>query len=150
MNIDLITIFKVVLAPYLVVALKLNQPLFLLHCYHFSNIRSTLLNNINLGSIVNLDYTLVKIVLYEDQSYSQEENSYIINAIIKYLVNSDRWPTSVVSYDLNPLNVFMILCFFKKIVNLSAYDKLSGASLCISEVLSIYIYFLFSCIVNVC
>ena len=103
-----------------------------------------------MGSIVNLDYTLVKIVLYEDQSYSQEENSYIINAIIKYLVNSDRWPTSVVSYDLNPLNVFMILCFFKKIVNLSAYDKLSGASLCIRQVLSIYIYFLFSCIVNVC
>ena len=65
---------------------------FLLHCHHFSNICSTLLNSINkvLGSISNLDdYTLVKILLFGDQNYIQEENSYIIT--IKYLVDSERF-----------------------------------------------------------
>ena len=44
----------------------------LLHCHHFSNIRSTLLNKINevLGSITNLSdlsgCTLVKILLFGD------------------------------------------------------------------------------------
>ena len=67
---------------------------FLLHCHHFSNINSTLLNSINrvLGSISNLDkYTLVKILLFGDQNYSQEEQSSIINATIKYLVDSERF-----------------------------------------------------------
>ena len=84
-NIDLIAI--------LVVALKLNQVhIFLLHCHHFSNIRSTLINSINnvLGSITTLDdHALVKILLFGDQNYSQVENSYIINATVKYLVNSE-------------------------------------------------------------
>ena len=47
---------------------------FLLHCHHFSNIHSTPLNSINevLGSITNLcDYTLVKILLFGDQNYTQ-------------------------------------------------------------------------------
>ena len=67
--------------------------LFFLHCHHFSNIRLTLLNRIyeTLGSITNLnDYTLVKILLFGDQNYTQMENSYIINATIKYLVDSKR------------------------------------------------------------
>ena len=66
---------------------------FLLHCHHFSNIRSNLLNRINevLGSNNNLsDCTLVK-VLFLDQNYTQMENSYIINATIKYLVDSERF-----------------------------------------------------------
>ena len=62
---------------------------FLLHCHHFSNIRSTLLSSINevLDSITNLsglrDCALVKILLFGDQNYTQEENAYIINATIK-------------------------------------------------------------------
>ena len=93
-NIDLIAI--------LVVALKLNQVhIFLLHCHHFSNTRSTLLNSINnvLGSITTLDdYALVKILLFGDQNYSQVENSYIINATVKYLVNSERFDGPFCSY----------------------------------------------------
>ena len=93
-NIDLIAI--------LVVALKLNQVhIFLLHCHHFSNIRSTLLNSINnvLGSITTLDdYALVKILLFGDQNYSQVENSYIINATVKNLVNSERFDGHFCSY----------------------------------------------------
>ena len=45
-----------------------------------------------MGSISNLDeYTLFKILLFGDQNSSQEENSYMINATIKYLVDSERF-----------------------------------------------------------
>ena len=98
MNIDLIKIFKVILSLYVVVALELNQlHIFLLHCHHFSNIRSTLLNSKNevLGSITNLsdlsDCALVKTLLFGYQNHTQVENSYIINATIKYLVNSEKF-----------------------------------------------------------
>ena len=71
---------------------------FLLHCHHFSNIRSTLLNSINdfLCSITNLsdlsDHSaLVKILLFGDQNYTQVENAYIINATTQYLVDSERF-----------------------------------------------------------
>ena len=68
--------------------------IFLLCCHHFSNIRSTLLNSINkiLGSIINLDeYTLVKILLFRNQNYSQEENLYIVIATVTYLVDLERF-----------------------------------------------------------
>ena len=69
---------------------------FLLHCNHFSNIGSTLINSINevLGSITNIsdlsNCAMVKILLFGDQNYTQVENAYIINATIKYLVDSER------------------------------------------------------------
>ena len=70
---------------------------FLLHCHHFSNIRSTLLNSINefLGSITNISdrsgCALAKILLFGDQNYTEVENASIINATIKYLVDSERF-----------------------------------------------------------
>ena len=95
MNIDLIIIFKAVLILYVVAALKLNQQhIFLLHCHHFSNIHSTLFNSTNavLGSITNLNHcTFVKILLIGNQNYTQVKNSYIINATIKYLIDSQRF-----------------------------------------------------------
>ena len=66
---------------------------FLLHCHHFPNIYSTLLNSINedLGSITNLsdlsDSDFIKLLLFGDQNYTQVE----INATIKYLVDSERF-----------------------------------------------------------
>ena len=56
-----------------------------------------ILDSINevLGSITNLsvisDCALVKILLFGDQNYTQVENSYIINATIKYLVDLERF-----------------------------------------------------------
>ena len=70
---------------------------FLLHCHHFSNIRSTVLNSINevLGSIINIsvrsDCALVKMLLFGDQNYTQVEKAYVINATIKYSVDSERF-----------------------------------------------------------
>ena len=49
-----------------------------------------------LGSISNLDdFTLGKILLFRDQNCSVEENSYLITAIIEYLVDSDRFGGSL-------------------------------------------------------
>ena len=66
-----------------------------------------------MGGIPTLsNYTLVKTLLFEDQNYTELVNSYIANANIKYLVNSQTWwSTSVVIYDLNDLNVFLITYF---------------------------------------
>ena len=70
---------------------------FLLHCHHFSNIQSTLLNSINefLGSITNVsdlsDCPLVKILLFGDQNYTQVKNACINNATIRYLLDSERF-----------------------------------------------------------
>ena len=43
-------------------------------------------------------------------------------------------------HDLNDLNLFVITCFFivlLLLLNLSAYDKLSGFSFCITQILSV-------------
>ena len=42
-------------------------------------------------------------------------------------------------HDLNDLNLFVITCFFivLLLLNLSAYDKLSGFSFCITHILSV-------------
>ena len=74
------------------------------------------LNSINniLGSITWWSYFGYNIAIWES-NYSQAENSYIINVTIKYLVDSKRFGvlllSSVVIYELNALNVFMITCF---------------------------------------
>ena len=74
------------------------------------------LNSINniLGSITWWPYFGYNITIW-GSNYSQAENSYIINVTIKYLVDSKRFGvlllSSVVIYDLNALNVFMITCF---------------------------------------
>ena len=66
-----------------------------------------------MGSITNLnDYILVKVLQFGDQIYTQVENSFIINATIKYLLDSEiQRSTALVIYDLNELNVFMIFAF---------------------------------------
>ena len=66
---------------------------FLLHCHHYSNICSTLLNSINefLGRNTNIselsDCTLIKTLLFGNQTDTQVENACIMNATIKYLVD---------------------------------------------------------------
>ena len=101
MNIDLIIIFRVVLTLYICSCGLATESTkhFLLHSHHFSNIFSTLLNSINevLASITNTsdlsDCALAKILLFGDQNYTQPqvENTCIINATIKYLVDSERF-----------------------------------------------------------
>ena len=66
----------------------------MLHSYHYTNIRVTLLNSISqiMGKTVNTnDEFLVKLLLFGSQKYTEIDNSHIINAIIKYLLDSGRF-----------------------------------------------------------
>ena len=70
---------------------------FFLHCHYFSNIRTTLLRNVSeiVGNISNLtDVLLVQILLFGDPKYSQVDNSHIINASIKFVMDSERFSGS--------------------------------------------------------
>ena len=66
---------------------------FLLHCHHYTNIRLTLIKNIaeiisNTFNITN-EY-LVNLLLFGSPEYAEIDNSHIINATIKYLLDSER------------------------------------------------------------
>ena len=97
MNIDLIIIFRVVLTFYVVVALQLNEPHIFTALPSFLKYSLNSHNSINkvLGSITKIgdlsDCALVKILLFGDQYYTQVENACIINATIKYVVDSERF-----------------------------------------------------------
>ena len=64
---------------------------FLLHCHHYAIIRVTLLNSIaeNIGNTVNInDEYLINLLLFDSQKYTETDNSHIVNATIKYLLDS--------------------------------------------------------------
>ena len=95
MNTNLITTFKTALTLCVVAALKLNQLLiFLLECHHYTNIRLTLLNSIAeiIGNTFNItgEY-LVNLLLFGIRKYTEIENSHIVNATIKYFLDSGRF-----------------------------------------------------------
>ena len=95
MNTDLITIFKTTLTLCVVAALKLYQLLiFLPFCHHYTNMRLTHLNSIaeiivNTFNITN--ECLVNLLLFGSPEYTEIDNSHIINATIKYLLDSERF-----------------------------------------------------------
>ena len=67
---------------------------FLLHCHHDTNVRLTLLNGIaeiigNTFYITNK--RLVNSLLFSSPEYTEIGNSHIINASIKYLLDSERF-----------------------------------------------------------
>ena len=67
---------------------------FFLHCHHYSGIRVSLLNDVKSikGSILNLsDDSLVLLLLYGDSNLNDNENSIILNATIKFLIESERF-----------------------------------------------------------
>ena len=67
---------------------------FLLHCHHYTDICLTLLNSIAeiTGNTFNItDEFLVNLLLFDSQKYSEIDNSLIVNATIKYLLDSVRF-----------------------------------------------------------
>ena len=67
---------------------------FLLHCHNYTNIRLTLLNSIAeiIGNTFNInDECLVNLLLFGNQKYTEIDNSHIVNATIKYLLDSGRF-----------------------------------------------------------
>ena len=73
-------------------SLEIESPShFLLHCHHYANIRVTLLISIaeNIGNTVNInDEYLINLLLFGSQKYTETDNSHIVNATIKYLLDS--------------------------------------------------------------
>ena len=67
---------------------------FFLHCHHYTNIRKTLLNTVEMidESILNVnDDDLIEILLLGNCKFSLERNSSIIKASINYIKNSERF-----------------------------------------------------------
>ena len=74
--------------------IELASHFLLLHCHHYTNICSTLLNSIVeiIGNIFNInDECLVNLLLFGNQKYTEINNSHIINSTIKYLLDSGRF-----------------------------------------------------------
>ena len=94
MNADLTTTFKTALTLCVVAALKLNQLLIFYCSKKCTNIRLTLVNSIAevIGNTFNItDECLVKLLLFGNRKYTEIDNSHIVNATIKYLLDSGRF-----------------------------------------------------------
>ena len=134
MNTDLTTTFNTALTLCVAVALKLNQfPIF----YCTAIIIQTLLNRIAeiMGNTFNInDECLVNLLLFGSKKYTEIDNSHIVNATIKYLLNSGRfngpllWFTK--QFDFDHTYGWLILDFrlFLFVCNPNAYYKLLGHS----------------------
>ena len=71
---------------------------FFLHCHHYTNIRKTLLNTVEMidESILNVnDDDLIEILLFGNCKFSLEKNSSIIKASINYIKISSRFDKSL-------------------------------------------------------
>ena len=67
-----------------------STPYFFLHCYNFVNIKNNLLNklySINCDISNCSDSSLTELILYGNPKFSFQQNSDIINALIKYMIN---------------------------------------------------------------
>ena len=67
---------------------------FLLHCHHYTKIRVTLLNSIAeiIGNTFNINNEcLVNVLLFGSKKYTEIDNSHIVNATIKYLLDFGRF-----------------------------------------------------------
>ena len=71
---------------------------FFLHCIHYDNNCSTLLNELKCldGNILKLsDTTLTNLILYGGSQFNIKQNSFILNAVIKYILESNRFNGSL-------------------------------------------------------
>ena len=92
MNTDLTTTFKT-FNPTLSLGIESTSH-FLLHCHHYTSTRLTLVNSIAeiIGNTFNItDECLVNLLLFGSRKYSEIDNSHIVNATIKYLLDSGRF-----------------------------------------------------------
>ena len=71
---------------------------FFLHCNHYSNIWSTLLNELKFldGDILKLsDTSLTNLILDGGSQFNIKQNTYILNAVIKYILESNKFNGSL-------------------------------------------------------
>ena len=71
---------------------------FFLHCNHYNNIRSTLLNELKSldGNTLKLSYTtLINLILYDGSQFNIKQNTFILKAVIKYILESNQFTGSL-------------------------------------------------------
>ena len=96
MNTDLITTFKTTLTLCVAsCSFEIESTShFLLHCHLYTKICLTLLNSIAeiIGNTFNItNECLANLLLFGNPKYTEIDNSHIINATIKYLLDSERF-----------------------------------------------------------
>ena len=67
--------------------------LFFMHCFHYNDIRATLLNELKTvdENIFKLsDIKLINFLLYGDPLFDCNKNTRLLNAVIKYIIDSGR------------------------------------------------------------
>ena len=82
---------------------------FFLHCDHYNNIRSTLLNELKSldGNILKLpDTTLTNLILYGGSQFNIKQNTFILNAVIKYILESNQFNGSIFYYRISFFSQF--------------------------------------------
>ena len=71
---------------------------YFLHCHHYCNIRKTLMSDVKSidECILSLPSdSLVNVLLFGDPKYNRANNSQILNASIKYILQSERFAVSL-------------------------------------------------------
>ena len=72
---------------------------FFLHYLHYNDIRETLLNELKSvdENILKLSGNkLINLLLYGDSKFDSNKNTRLLNAAIKYVIDSDRFTVSIV------------------------------------------------------
>ena len=94
--------FKNCLNPLCTYSLEIESAShFFLHYDHYNNIRSTLLNELKSldGNILKLpDTTLTNLILYGGSQFNMKQNTFILNAVIKYILESNQFNGSLFQY----------------------------------------------------
>ena len=76
---------------------SVNYTLFL-HCHFYSNIRETLLDDLNVININISNFSetaLTDLLLYGKSSFDKIQNNKILTASVKYIVDSERFTESI-------------------------------------------------------
>ena len=94
MNIDSITIFRIVINPLCTCSLEVETTShFFLHCLHYNNIRAALLNefkSVDENMLKLSGSMLINLLLYGDPQFDSDKNTRLLNAAIKYIIDSDK------------------------------------------------------------
>ena len=71
---------------------------FFLHCDHYNNITSILLNelkSLDRNILKFPDTTLTNLILYGGSQFNIKQNTFILNAVIKYILESNQFNGSL-------------------------------------------------------
>ena len=84
-----------------------NHWYYLLYCPNFTNEGSILLNivsPINESSLTSCDATIVKLLLYGDESLDLKTNTIIVHASVDFILSSERFDGPLIQ------NFFLLQC----------------------------------------